>query len=64
MPKASNVSPSAHKAAMALIVGGVSLHHVSPPPEKTVVEEAIVDVASEMRVRVRNQKKKEVSDSI
>ena len=64
MPKASNVSPSAHKAAMALIVGGVSLRHVSPPPERTVVEEAIVDVASEMRVRVRNQKKKEVSDSI
>ena len=45
---------------MDLIVSGVSLRHVSPPPEREPIEEAVVDVASEMRIRVQNLRKKEV----
>ena len=45
---------------MDLIAGGVSLRHVSPPAERKVVEEAVVDVASELRMKMQKQKKKTV----
>ena len=42
------------------IQAGTNLRKVSPPPERQVSEEKVVDVMSELRQRVLKLKKKEV----
>ena len=50
--------------AMASIrSGGVALRAVPPPVERRVGEEKVVDVASELRRKMMERRKKEVRDT-
>ena len=53
----------AHEEAMAAIKGGVRLRSVPAPVQRSVGEEKIVDVASELRQKMLKQRKKEVCTS-
>ncbi len=55
---------SLHSQAMDAIRGGVSLKSVPPPQEKQAGEEKVVDVASELRMKMLKRKKKEVSQAV
>ncbi len=46
---------------MQAIRGGVSLKSVPPPQQRSAGEEKVVDVASELRMKVLKRRKQEVS---
>lgn len=47
--------------ALEQIRGGVQLRPVTPPLERTPVEEKVVDVQSELRQMIQKKRKQEVS---
>ncbi len=60
-PKAT-ITP--HSQVMEAIKGGVNLKSVPHPQEKPAGEEKVVDVASELRMRMLKRKKKEVCECV
>ena len=67
MKAAQSVKPPkgamAYEEAMAAIKGGVKLRSVPAPVQRPVGEEKVVDVASELRLKMLKQRRKEVSRS-